>query len=342
MVERAFITGLKGTAIAAQERAFLRDASPVGLIVFKRNIVDPHQLKELVEDFKEIRGPDCPVFIDQEGGRVQRMEPPHWPAYPAGAVYGELYRRDPARGLRAAWLGARLMAADLSAVGITVDCLPVVDVPVAGADQVIGDRAYGDTAHQVAAIAAAVAAGLQAGGVLPVIKHLPGHGRATADSHRQLPIVTADRATLEKSDFAAFAPVAAAPFGMTAHVVFTALDPALPATTSTIMIEQVIRGYIGFAGALMTDDVSMGALAGPIAERVRRSLAAGCDLVLHCNGELAEMQEVAASCPELGGAARERTARALASRRRPEAIDVEAARAEFVQLVSGRAGAATG
>jgi beta-N-acetylhexosaminidase len=342
MVERAFITGLQGTAITAEERAFLRDASPMGLILFKRNIADPHQLKELIEEFRAINGADCPVFIDQEGGRVQRMGPPHWPAYPAGAVYGELYRREPAQGLRAAWLGARLMAADLISIGITVDCLPVVDVPVGGADEVIGDRAYGDTAHQVAAIAAAVVAGLQAGGVLSVIKHLPGHGRATADSHQQLPVVTADRATLEKTDFAAFAPLAAAPFGMTAHVVFTALDPALPATTSTIMIGQVIRGYIGFSGALMTDDVSMGALSGPIAERVRRSVAAGCDIVLHCNGELAEMQEVAASCPELCGAARERTARALASRRHPEAIDVEAARVEFRQLVSGRAGAATG
>ncbi len=341
MAERAFITGLKGAAITAAERAFLRDASPMGLILFKRNIVDPPQLKELIEQFRSICGPDAAVFIDQEGGRVQRMGPPHWPAYPAGAVYGELYRREPARGLRAAWLGARLIAADLAAVGITVDCLPVADVPVAGADKVIGDRAYGDTARQGAAIAAAVAAGLQAGGVLPVIKHLPGHGRATADSHHQLPVVTADRATLEATDFAAFVPLATAPFGMTAHVVFTALDPTLPATTSTIMIGQVIRGFIGFSGALMTDDVSMGALSGPIAERVRRSLAAGCDLILHCNGELAEMQEVAASCPELGGAALERTARALASRRPPEAIDLEAARAELTQLVSGRAGAAT-
>jgi beta-N-acetylhexosaminidase len=341
MAERAFITGLKGTAITAAERAFLRDASPVGLILFRRNIVDPPQLKELIEQFRATCGPDAAVFIDQEGGRVQRMGPPHWRAYPAGAVYGELYRREPAHGLRAAWLGARLIAADLASVGITVDCLPVADVPVAGANNVIGDRAYGDTARQVAAIAAAVAAGLQAGGVLPVIKHLPGHGRAMADSHHQLPVVTADRATLEATDFAAFVPLAAAPFGMTAHVVFTALDPALPATTSTIMIGQVIRGFIGFSGALMTDDVSMGALSGPIAERVRRSLAAGCDLILHCNGDLAEMQEVAASCPELGGTALERTARALASRRPPEAIDLEAARDELTQLVSGRAGAAT-
>jgi len=342
MAARAFITGLRGTAIAPEERAFLREASPFGLILFRRNIANPLQLKELIEEFRTVCGADVAVLIDQEGGRVQRMGPPHWPVYPGGAVYGELYRRDPACGVRAAWLGARLMAADLAAVGITVDCLPVADVPVAGADRVIGDRAYGNTAHQVAVIAAAVAAGLQAGGVLPVVKHLPGHGRATADSHTQLPVVTADRRTLETTDFAAFMPLAAAPFGMTAHVVFTALDPGLPATTSAIMIAQVIRGFIGFSGALMSDDVSMGALSGPIAERVRQSLAAGCDLVLHCNGKLAEMQEVAANCPELDGAALQRTARALASRRAPEALDLDAARAEFAQLVSGRAGAVMG
>src|SRR5215467_4043577 len=342
MAARAFIAGLRGTEIAPDERAFLRDASPFGLILFKRNVADPSQLADLIDEFRTVCGPDAAVLIDQEGGRVQRMGPPHWPVYPAGATYGELYRRDPKCGLRAAWLGARLMAADLAAVGITVDCLPVADVPAAGADRVIGDRAYGDTAPQVAAIAAAVSAGLQAGGVLPVIKHMPGHGRATVDSHSRLPVVTADRATLEATDFAAFVPLAAAPFGMTAHVVFTALDPGLPATTSTIMIGQVIRGFIGFSGALMSDDVSMGALSGPIGERVKQSLAAGCDLVLHCNGSFAEMQEVAANCPELGGAALESTARALASRRPPETIDIEAARAEFAQLVSGRARAKTG
>jgi len=342
MAARAFITGLRGAVIAPDERVFLRDTSPFGLILFKRNIVDPSQLKELIEELKTLCGPEVAVLIDQEGGRVQRMAPPHWPVYPAGACYGELYRRDPVGGLRAAWLGARLMAADLAAVGITVDCLPVADVPVAGADQVIGDRAYGETAQQVAAIATAVAAGLQAGGVLPVVKHLPGHGRATADSHNELPVVTADRATLEATDFAAFMPLAAAPFGMTAHVVFTALDPGLPATTSAIMIAQVIRGFIGFSGALMSDDVSMGALSGPIAKRVKQALAAGCDLVLHCNGKLAEMREVAVNCAELDGVALQRTARALASRRAPEVIDLDAARAEFAQLVAGRAGAVTG
>jgi beta-N-acetylhexosaminidase len=339
---RAFITGLSGTAITSEERAFLRDAAPFGLILFKRNIADPSQVRELTDDFKAIRGRDAPVLIDQEGGRVQRMGPPHWPAYPAGAVYGHLYQRDRIAGLRAAWLGGRLIAADLTDVGVTVDCLPLADVPVAGSDKVIGDRAYGDSPQQVAAVAAAVAEGLKAGGVLPVLKHIPGHGRATADSHLSLPLVTADRATLEATDFAAFVPLNDEPFGMTAHVVFTAFDPGLPATTSEIMISQVIRGFIGFSGALMSDDVSMGALAGPIAERVRRSLAAGCDLVLHCNGNFAEMQEVAANCPELAGVALERAARALASRAVPQAIDLEAAWAEFNELVSGRAGAATG
>src|SRR5579871_1340219 len=332
---RAFITGLSGTAITPEERAFLHDAAPFGLILFKRNIVDPSQLRGLIDDFKAIRGPDAAVLIDQEGGRVQRMGPPHWRSYPCGAVYADLYRRDPGAGLRAAWLGARLIADDLADVGITVDCLPLADVPVASADKVIGDRAYGDTPQQVAAVATAAAEGLKAGGVLPVVKHIPGHGRATADSHLSLPVVTADCRTLEATDFAAFVPLKDAPFGMTAHVVFTALDPGLPATTSAIMISQVIRGFIGFSGALMSDDVSMGALAGPIAQRVRQSLAAGCDLVLHCNGDLAEMQEVAKNCPELGGAARERTERALASRCSPQAIDLEAARAEFTELVSG-------
>jgi beta-N-acetylhexosaminidase len=342
MAVRAFITGLSGPKITPDERAFLCDAAPAGLILFKRNIIDPAQVRALTADFKTICGADAPVLIDQEGGRVQRMGPPHWPAYPSGAVYASLYRNDPATGLRAAWLGARLIAADLADVGITVDCLPLADVPVAGADQVIGDRAYGDTPRQVAAVAKAVAEGLKAGGVLPVVKHLPGHGRATADSHLSLPVVTADCAALEATDFAAFVPLKDTPFGMTAHVVFTALDPGFPATTSAIMISQVIRGFIGFEGALMSDDVSMGALAGPIAERVRRSLVAGCDLVLHCNGNFAEMQEVAANCPELSGAALERTARAVASRTVPQALDTGAARAEFTELVSGRAGAATG
>jgi len=342
MTARAFITGVAGTAISADERAFLREAAPWGLIIFKRNIANPAQVLALIDHFHAILGRDAAVLIDQEGGRVQRLQPPHWPAYPAGAVYGDLYRRDPALGLKAARLGARLIAADLAALGITVDCLPLADLPVAGADRVIGDRAYGNTPHQVAAIAAAVAAGLQAGGVLPVLKHLPGHGRATADSHALLPVVATGRDTLEMTDFAAFMPLAGLPLGMTAHVVFTALDPGLPATTSITIIEQVIRGLIGFSGALMSDDLSMGALSGSIAERSRRALAAGCDLILHCNGNLAEMQEVAANCPELSGLALERTRRALASRAVPDAIDLAAARASFARMLAGEARPVTG
>jgi beta-N-acetylhexosaminidase len=342
MAPRGFITGLAGTTITPDERSFVREARPWGLILFKRNVADPEQVLALTDEFRSICGrDDAPVLVDQEGGRVQRLGPPHWPAYPAGAVFGRLYRRDPALGLRAARLGARLLATDLAAVGITVDCLPLGDVPVAGADRVIGDRAYGDTPAQVSAIAAAVAEGLAAGGVLPVVKHLPGHGRATADSHLQLPVVATDRQTLEATDFAAFRPLAALPLGMTAHVVFTALDPGLPATTSPVIIHQVIRSWIGFSGALMGDDVSMGALTGSITERTRRSLAAGCDLVLHCNGLVSEMDEVAANCPELADQALERTDAALASRRRPDDIDLAEARSVFAELLA-QAGPVTG
>jgi beta-N-acetylhexosaminidase len=338
MTARAFITGVSGTAITADERAFLREAQPWGLILFARNVEEPAQVRALVDEFRAIAGrDDAPVLIDQEGGKVQRLRPPHWPDYPPGAAYGDLYRRNPALGLDAARLGARLIAHDLVELGITVDCLPLADVPVPGADGVIGTRAYGDTPHQVAAIAAAVAAGLKAGGVLPVLKHIPGHGRATADSHARLPVVATDRKTLELTDFAAFMPLADLPFAMTAHVVFTALDPSLPATASMTIIGEVIRGFIGFSGALMSDDLSMGALSGTLGERAQRALAAGCDVALHCNGRMEEMEEVAGHCPELAGEARARAERALASRAAPEPIDVGAARARFARLLAGEA-----
>jgi beta-N-acetylhexosaminidase len=340
MARQAFITGLSGPAITPDEKAFLREASPWGLILFKRNIVDPGQVAVLVDEFRSLCGWPAPVLVDQEGGRVQRLGPPHWPAYPPGAAYGALYDQDPAVGLAAARLGARLIAADLAALGITVDCLPLGDVPVSGSDPVIGDRAYGTDPAKVATIAGAVAQGLMEGGVLPVVKHLPGHGRATADSHAALPVVGADRATLEQSDFAAFRPLAGLPLGMTAHVVFTALDPHLPATTSPTMIAQVIRAFIGFGGALMSDDVSMGALSGSVGARSRAALSAGCDLVLHCNGKLAEMQEVAAAAPRLAGDAARRTEAALAARREPDPIDLPAARAAFAAaLGAGASGA---
>jgi beta-N-acetylhexosaminidase len=336
MAARAFITGLAGLEISRDERAFLREAQPWGLIVFKRNIQNAEQLISLIDSFREAVGSkDAPVLVDQEGGRVQRLGPPAWPSYPPGAVFGRLYDEDAAAGVAAARLGARLIASDLAKTGITVDCLPLADVPVEGADAVIGDRAYGNTPDKVSAIAAAVAAGLAEGGVLPVLKHIPGHGRATADSHKKLPLVSADRATLEATDFAAFRPLAGLPMAMTAHVVFTAIDPVSPATTSAMMVREVIRRGIGFGGLLMTDDISMGALSGSLRERVRAALAAGCDMALYCDGKLDDMQQVAAESPVLAGEAARRAAAALASRRAPAEIDLAAARTEFSAMLAG-------
>src|SRR6202000_2212356 len=221
------------------------------------------------------------------------FRPPNWPLYPAGAAFGQLYNIAPALGLKAARLSARLIADDLTQVGVNVDCLPLADVPVAGADDVIGDRAYGEEPTKVAAIARAVTEGLEQGGILPILKHIPGHGRATADSHLRLPTVDTSKKELERTDFAAFQPLAALPTAMTALVVFSALAPAHPATTSATIIEQVIRGVIVFQGLLMSDDVGMNALSGSIAERTRALIVAGCDMVLHCSGGLDEMQEVA-------------------------------------------------
>jgi beta-N-acetylhexosaminidase len=319
------------------ERSFLREADPWGLIVFKRNVETPDQLRGLVADFRAAVGrADAPVLVDQEGGRVQRLGPPHWPSYPAGAQYGRIWERDTASALEAARLGARLIADDLTALGIDVDCLPLADVPTPDGDPVIGDRAYGESAAKVAAIAGAVADGLMEGGVLPVLKHLPGHGRATADSHHRLPTVTADRSSLEAVDFAAFRPLAGLPLGMTAHVVFSAFDPVAPATTSVTMVQDVIRDSIGFEGLLMSDDISMGALSGSLAERSVAALTAGCDVILHCNGRIDEMRAVADAVPPLAGDAARRAAAALARRRRPRrGIDVTEVRRAFAALLAG-------
>jgi beta-N-acetylhexosaminidase len=335
MSSRAFITGISGLELGADERAFIRDERPWGFILFKRNIDTPTQVSSLVRELRDAVGnPDAPVLIDQEGGRVQRLGPPHWPVYPPGAVFGALYDIAPKLGFQAARLSSRLIAADLIESGITVDCLPLADVPVEGADAVIGNRAYGTNPDKVAAIARAVTNGLVEGGVLPVLKHIPGHGRATADSHFRLPTVDTSRKELETTDFAAFQPLADLPMAMTAHVVFSALDPAQPATTSATIINQVIRGVIGFQGLLMSDDVSMNALAGTIAERTRAIVNAGCDMILHCNGKLDEMRDVARATPELTGGALERAKRALASRHPPQPLDRQAARAELDALIN--------
>jgi beta-N-acetylhexosaminidase len=335
MSSRAFITGVSGLELSAPEREFIRGARPWGFILFKRNVEAPDQVSALVEELRNCLGDaDAPVLIDQEGGRVARLGPPHWPVYPPGAAFGALYDLDKTLGQQAARLGARLIAADLIDLGITVDCLPLADVPVGGADAVIGNRAYGTEPAKVAAIARAVTEGLEQGGVLPVLKHIPGHGRAMADSHFGLPTVDTPEEELQRTDFAAFQPLADLPMAMTAHVVFSALDPAQPATTSATIIRQVIRGTIGFQGLLMSDDVSMNALAGSIAERTRAIVHAGCDMVLHCNGKLEEMRDVAGETPELAGEALDRARRALASRRAPEPFDRQAARAELEALMN--------
>ena len=342
MQTRAFITGISGPKLNAAEREFIQHERPWGFILFKRNIETPRQVASLVRELKNLAVvSDAPVLIDQEGGRVQRLGPPYWPAYPAGALFGALYDEDPSLGLAAARLSARSIAADLWELGISVDCLPLADVPVPGADAVIGDRAYGTGPDKVAAIARAVTEGLELGGILPVLKHIPGHGRATADSHLRLPEVKTTKDELERTDFAAFTPLADLPMAMTAHVVFSALDPVQPATTSATIIGQVIRGAIGFQGLLMSDDVSMNALSGSIAERTRAVFSAGCDLVLHCNGRLDEMREVAAETPELSGRALERAERALASRKAPLPFDRIQGRAELDAMIrkAGTSGA---
>ena len=334
MAVRAFITGVSGTTLTPAERAFLRESQPWGLIVFTRNIGNPAQLSRLASSFRDAVGREAPVLVDQEGGRVQRLGPPHWPAYPPGAAYGHFYDRSPALGLKAAYLGARLIAADLRAVGIDVDCLPIADVPVAEADPIIGDRAYGTSAEKVSALARSVAEGLLAGGVLPVLKHIPGHGRATADSHHSLPVVDADLATLAATDFAAFQPLGDLPLGMTAHVVYTAIDPIAPATTSVTLVRDVIRGRLAFRGLLMSDDISMSALSGAIEDRARAAIAAGCDLILHCNGKLDEMQAVAAAVPLLAGEAAARSEAALARRGQGAGDDLAAVRGEWAALMN--------
>ncbi|MFG1383175.1 beta-N-acetylhexosaminidase [Xanthobacter versatilis] len=326
MTSRAFIAGCAGPHLTKDERAFFADAAPWGFILFARNVETPDQVRALVADLRAAVGWQAPVLIDQEGGRVQRLRPPHWPEYPPAEPFGALYLSDPVAALEAARLNSRAIAADLYALGIDVDCLPCADLRHPDGHGIIGNRAYGTEPGPVAALARAAAVGLLEGGVLPVLKHIPGHGRAPADSHERLPVVTAPRAELEAADFAAFRLLADLPLGMTAHVVYADIDPERPATTSPKVMDEVIRGSIGFTGLLMSDDLSMGALAGDMATRGRDALAAGCDLLLHCNGRLDEMTIVAGVSPQLSGAALERADRALALRQIPAEVDTAALR----------------
>ncbi len=333
----AFISGCAGTSLSVEEASFFQTHRPWGLIVFKRNCETPEQLKALTSAFRLAVGRrDAPVFVDQEGGRVQRLGPPSngWRRYPPARKYGELFEQNALAALRSARNVGRLMAEDLIAAGVTANCLPVLDVPQPGSHEVIGARAYSDKRDAIMALARAHVGGFVLGGVMPVIKHIPGHGRASADSHLSLPVVEASAAELRSVDFPPFAAFADAPMAMTAHVVYRAFDGDNPATLSAKVIKNIIRGEIGFEGLLMTDDLSMKALAGSFSEKTQRALAAGCDMVLHCNGNLAEMQEVAAAAGELKGKPLRRARAALKSARKPQPFDRRSALNDLKALVS--------
>ena len=330
---KTLILGAAGKSLTADEIAFYRGERPWGFILFARNVGEADQVRDLVAAMRDCVGrPDAPVFIDQEGGRVQRFRPPLAPDYPPASALGALYARDREAGLRAAWLMSRLHAFDLLKCGVTADCLPVLDVPVEGANDVIGSRAYAKDAGIVAAMGRAAMNGLVAGGVLPVVKHIPGHGRAFADSHHNLPVVDASLDELRAHDFAPFKALADAPMAMTAHVVYTAIDPDSPATTSAGVVRDIVRGEIGFDGLLMSDDVSMRALSGDFAERAAAILAAGIDVVLHCNGVMEEMRAVASRAHVLSGKGLERANRALAGLASKDDADEAAIRAEFAAM----------
>jgi beta-N-acetylhexosaminidase len=327
---KAWIAGSSGLTLTVEERQFFSDERPWGYILFGRNISEQAQIADLVATFRDVVGnPRAPVFIDQEGGRVQRLRPPLAPNYPPGSALGALYGANREAGLRAAWLLSRLHAFDLRKLGITVDCLPVLDVAADGMTAAIGSRAYSRDPATVAAVGRAAAQGLLAGGILPVIKHMPGHGRAVVDSHEELPHVDAPVEELVLRDFAPFKALNDLPMAMTGHIVFTAIDPDNPATTSCKVIGDIIRGHIGFTGLLMSDDFSMHALSGDFGARADAILGAGCDVILHCNGDLDEMRVVAAQTPVLAGDAKRRASRALADLRSPDGSDEQALRAEF-------------
>jgi len=339
----AAIFGCSGYRLSAQERAFFADANPWGFILFRRNVESPDQVRALVQDLRDSVGrADTPILIDQEGGRVQRLGPPFWPKYPPGAAYLQATNGDVAKARELVRLGARLMANDLHALGINVDCVPVLDVPVPGAHDIIGDRAYARDPNTVAQLGRAAAEGMLAGGVLPIIKHIPGHGRAFADSHHNLPVVETPLAELDAWDFVPFRALSDMPMAMTAHVVFTAVDAEASATTSVAGI-RLMREHLGFKGLIMCDDLSMQALSGTLTQRAEGATAAGCDMMLHCNGDMAEMTQVMAGTRTLEGLAAQRADAALARIvALPEPMDIEADTARFFAALDGRFQAARG
>lgn len=334
MEHKALICSLRGTRPTVEERAFFKAEDPWGFIVFARNIEEPNQISDLCAELRDIVGrSDAPILVDQEGGRVQRFRPPHWENYPSASVLGDLFKIDREKGRRAVWLLSRLHAFDLLRVGVTVNCLPVLDIPTADSHAVIGDRAYGDTSDSVTVMGQSACDGLVAGGVMPVIKHIPGHGRATADTHFELPVVDESWETLATTDFKPFADLNHIPMAMTAHVIYSAVDPSAPATTSRIVMDHVVRSHMGYDGLVMSDDITMDALSGDLTQRTQAVFEAGCDIVLHCTGQIEEMKEVAAVTPALEGDAARRAIRALEGIGETDGADESLCREEFAQLL---------
>ena len=334
---RSAILGCAGPQLSRAERRFFAEQDPLGFILFARNCETPEQVRALVDQLRDAVGrADAPVLIDQEGGRVQRLKPPTWRQAPAPARFAELAERDPEAAQEAARLNAQLLAHEVGELGITVDCLPCLDIRVPGASEVIGDRSFGADPQRIAALGKAVVDGLLMGGVLPVIKHIPGHGRALVDSHHELPRVDADLASLRASDFPPFAELVGEYWAMTAHVIYQAIDPERPATLSPTVIGRTIREEIGFDGVLISDDLSMKALSGGFERRAADSLAAGCDLVLHCNGDREEMAAVMAGTGALSGEAVRRVQMGERARHAwAQPLDVDAARARLDGLMAG-------
>ncbi len=328
---KAFISGSAGTVLTDAERALFAAERPCGLILFRRNVESPGQIRALIGAFKDaVESDEVLILVDQEGGRVQRLRPPHWRSMPPARCFGDLYATAPQAAKRAAFAAARLMAAELHDAGINVNCTPCIDVPQRGAHDIIGDRAFSTDPDVVIALGRAVMEGTLAGGVLPVIKHVPGHGRAMADSHLALPRIDAPKEALEDLDFRPFRALHDAPLAMTAHVLLPVFDERRPATVSPVIMGQVIRDWMGLTGLVMSDDIGMKALGGSYAARTRAVTEAGCDVVLHCSGNLAEMVEVAGAAPPLAGIAAERFARARDLLHDPEPFDEE----EALALVS--------
>ncbi len=332
---KSMILGCSGPLLTSAERRFFQAQNPAGFILFARNCRDVDQVRALVRSLRDCIGrQDAPVLIDQEGGRVARLKPPHWRQHPAPARFHALARGDMDLAVEAVRLNARLIAADLTDLGVTVNCVPVLDVPQPGADPAIGDRAAGQTPAMAAGLGEAVCQAMLAGGVLPVIKHIPGQGRANVDSHKALPVVDTPLEELEAVDFAPFRALNAMPWAMTAHVVYRAVDEAAPATTSAVAIERIIRGVIGFDGVLVSDDLSMQALRGGLGQRAGDALAAGCDIALHCNGRMAEMEQVAEAAGEMDARSLARLEKGNAMIRHPEPLDRPAAWARLEELLA--------